>query len=86
MDSIQNYCNTLIEEQFDNMNEDERKEFIEMLKHERVRPLLREYVEEILNDIVDNIVLIDAILKSCDWNDIYEEIQYYIEENYVRTE
>lgn len=81
--SVQDYVDAILEEEVDNMENVLRVDFWRnTIMHHRCRPLLKEFVAEYLVQFVGNEILITAILNSCDWNDIYDNIKKYMEDNY----
>jgi hypothetical protein len=82
-DNIEMYVQTLIEEHIDSIERDELIKFCnEIILEHRCRPLLKEFASVLLECEINNENLITAILNSCDWNDMYNTIRNYIEDNY----
>lgn len=79
-DNVQHYVEHLIAEYYDDITAKEKLAFVnDIMNHHRVRPLLKEVAENLLDVIVNNDTLITAILNSCDWNELYEHIKSHIE-------
>jgi len=83
--NVQHYVERLLEDYIEASDHD-RDEFVQhVIMHTRVRSLLRELVDDVLQASVTNNELMLAILNSCDWNEVFQHTMEYIYHNYPES-